>query len=151
MPFNTRPRVPDAATITQRMIDGSAAAGQKFVEGALAPRRDPVQAAIKANARYKANTLAAINEDRFVKGLQGVDNEQTIAVISSIGAQAYTQGVAARKAKIARRNEQMNPILAANCATIDGMPAVTDQDREARMLANLRNMRQMGKTLRGQK
>ena len=149
MAFATRPRVPSAADTAKRMVDGAASAGQRFVDGALAPRRDPIEAAKKSVARYNTNTQKAIAEGRFLKGLQGVDVEAMCNTIRQIGASAYVQGIQARQGKIETKLAKMAPLMEAHLRTIDAMPASTDQEREARVIANIRGMKDIGTKLRG--
>jgi hypothetical protein len=130
------------------MVEGVNAAGSRWVEGIKNPRRDPQQAALKATARYKEQTLKAINEGRYEQGVAAYSVDQMIATVDALGANVYTQGVATRVHKIEAAQGVLLPLMARHLATIDAMPAVTDADREARMLANMRGMKQVGTDFR---
>lgn len=132
-----------------KMITRAQAAGADWLAGVTNPSRDPVQAAIKANAKYKAQMSASIAQDKWVKAMAKVDSSTIVAVATAIGAQGYANGIAARTAKINAVVADLQPRVAALKASILNMPDVTDADREARMLAAKRGMQTIGKVRRG--
>lgn len=140
----TGPRVPSAADWSAKMQSRAAAAGDAWVKGALNPRRDPVQAALAANDRRVARLQASIAAKTWEGAMQKVDPAQTAATITAVGAQGYANGIRNRGAKIDAAIAKLQPLVAANAAAIDAMPAKTDADMEARMLANLRGMKALG-------
>lgn len=144
MAGSTGPRVPSAADWSAKMQTRAAAAGDAWVKGALNPRRDPVAAALAANDRRIARIQASITNKTWEGAMAKVDPAQTAATISAVGAQGYANGIRNRAAKIDASIAKLQPLVAAHAATIDNMPAKTDADMEARMLANLRGMKVIG-------
>jgi len=143
MPFQQGPRFTPAAERTANMLAGVQANAQKWQAHVLAPKRNPKQAALAANQKYKNAMTEAIQQDRFAKGISNYDEDAAIATIQQIGATNLVNGVAARQPKIERANQALDAKLAAHLRSIDAMPTNTPQEREAKMLANLRGMRGM--------
>jgi len=150
-PANIRPTMPDPSASAARMVSQAQAGQQRYVDGASSPRRNAKQAALAATARYKSKMLEALNAGSWEKGIQGYDEDQMLETIRSIGGQAYAQGIAGRADKIrdafTRLYAKMGPLV----QQVRNLPANTDTEREARMLAMSRGMRQIGKELQGQK
>jgi hypothetical protein len=57
--------------------------------------------------------------------------------------------LAARKSKLVAKLTKMAPLLTAHKAKMDSMPTATDSDRQAKMIANLQGMKEIGKQLAG--
>ena len=148
-PVNIRPTLPSSDELAKRMVDGATAAQQKYVDGALNPRRSAKGEALKANARYKAKMQEVLAGDLWLKGIEGINEDQMMAVIQSIGGTAYVQGIQARQVTIKAAFDQLVPLLTSLINKVRAMPAATDADREARMLANMRGLKDIGKQLRG--
>ena len=52
-----------------RMLAGVQATADRFVSGMKNPRRNPKQAALAANGKWKDKTQKAIQQDRFARGV----------------------------------------------------------------------------------
>jgi len=150
-PITVRPSGFDSAAIAKKTTDRAQAAGQDWLTGVLNPRKDPKAAAIASNAHYKQSMQTALNEDAFLKGVQGIDLDQMATTINALGASVYTQGVAARQAKLAAAWQKYGPLLGDLQARVNAMPNVTDADRENKAIAMMRGLKLIKKQLRGQK
>jgi hypothetical protein len=140
----TGPRVPSAQDWADKMVARAANAGSDWVKGSLAPRKDPVQAALAANAKRIARFQQSVTDKTWEGAMARVDQTQTAATITAVGAQGYANGVQARKGKIAASITRLQPLVAAHVEAMDKMPVATDADAENKMLANVRGMRKIG-------
>ncbi len=141
----TGSRIPSADAWSKKQIERAAAAGNDWLDGTLNPRRDPVAAALAANDRRVARIQQSIADKTWEGAMKRVDAAATEATIRAVGAQGYANGVRARTDKIQSAVARLQPLVAAHVATIDALPAKSDADMEARMVANLRGMRAIGK------
>lgn len=140
----TGPRVPSASDWTDKMVTRAQNAGQDWVKGALAPRKDPIAAALAANQKRITRFNQSVTAKTWEGALAKVDPAQTAATIAAVGAQGYAQGVAARKGKIGAAIARLQPLVADHVAKMDAMPVNTDADAEAKMIANVRGMKALG-------
>jgi hypothetical protein len=127
------------------MQDRAAAAGNDWVAGSLAPKRDPVQAAIAANDLRVARLQQSIADKTWEASMARVDSNARDATIQAVGAQGYANGIRNRSGKIDTAIAKLQPLVAAHVAKIDSLPRKTDADMEARMVQNLRGMKGVGK------
>lgn len=141
--------VPDASRWAKNQLEGSAAAGQKWVDGIQRPSGNFKERAIAAAGKHKTRTTEALNEDRYRKGMAKVSEDEAIATAVAVGASGYTNGVAARSAKIMRVVTELQPMVATLKRALDAMPQENDAQREAKMLAAKRGMQEIGKRRRG--
>jgi hypothetical protein len=140
-PVSLGSRVPSGEEMAANMVAGAQANQQKWLERTMHPRKDPIAGMKGANATYKARTQEAIAQDRYAKGVANIDETEMYATIQKRGGQAFASGVADRQGKITKKMIALAPKIAAVATAIDRMANVTDADREARMLANVRGMR----------
>lgn len=132
---------PDGARMAEKMLRNVARSAQDYVTGVQNPRADFKAAALAANGKWKDSVQRAAAEDRFAKGMQGVDVAEAIRIATSDGGAAFTAGVAKRKDKITAAMNRLAPKLGAISQQIRQMPQNTPEDRAQRMLRNLELMR----------
>lgn len=142
------PRVPEVEDIVAKHSTRTAAAGQAWKDGVLRPKKDPIQAAIAAKGKWATKLQAAIQDDSFAKGLAAVDEEEMVRIIEATDPSVFTGGVARREGKYRAKMEKTRPMVLALAEEIDKMPQDTEAQREARMLAATRGMREIGKRLK---
>jgi hypothetical protein len=140
---------PDAAMMTEKYLRNTANATSDYVRGVQNPRRDPKQAAVAAAGKWRDKVQQAIQRDAFRRGVSNYDSAAAIQAATSDGGAAYSAGIQKRSTKIANAFQKLAPALASVSQTIQGMPQDTDAQREARMVANLRAMRDVGVRIRG--
>jgi hypothetical protein len=148
-PYNLGARVLTADKWKDKMIKRATAAGEDWLNGVLNPSRNPREAAIKANAKRKDKLAKAEADEKWLKAMNAVDEEATIDTIKKVGSSGFVAGIQAREAKITKKIEKLQPLIASVAATIDAMPDATEANREARMLTNLKLMREVGKKMAG--
>lgn len=120
-------------------LDGvNGVGGQRWVAGIQNPRAEFKSAALRNNEGWKAGVQKAVAEDKFKKGMEGVDVEAAIETAVKIGASGYQAGAAARADKFQKNTDAIAAKMGAVVQGVRGMPAKTDADREARMLAMVR-------------
>ena len=141
----TRVISPDAWK--KRQIDTLKAVGEaNYKVGIAKPRKDPIEAGIAAEEKYAANTKKAIDEGRRADALRKTNMAEWYKYTSDIGAGRLVEGVVKREAKVDRFVKTFQPMLVNHLSAIDALPDVSDSDREARMIENLRGL----KALKGQ-
>jgi len=132
-----------------KLIKRATAAASDWIDGIKSPSRDPVKAAIEADAKWKDRVMQAIKEDRRKKALEKVSHADIVAVVEKLGERAFVDGITAREAKIAKRIAELQPLVQAVSDAIQSMPDATDADREKRLLMARRLMIEVGKKRRG--
>ena len=134
----------------KRQIDTLKAVGEaNFKIGIASPRKDPIEAGIKAEDRFADAMKKAIEEKRRQKALEATNIDEWYAYTSTIGAPRLVEGVVKREKEVADFVNAWQPILSTHVAEIDKLPAVTDKDMEDRMLANLRGLKALKGKWRG--
>ena len=148
-PVTLSPRIPLAADMATKMVANATNAAENWLKGVMAPRKSAVGEAKAANAKYKTRMTESIADDRWVKGINAIDENQMYAIIQAGGSGVFSSGIQRRQAKIQAKLEKMRPLMLALAGTLDAMPTATDQQREAKMIAARRGMIEVGKRLRG--
>lgn len=143
-----RPPLPDPAEHTKRLIEGVQGATERYREGVRNPRANFKEEALKAKGAWKDGVTKAIAEDSFAKGINQVNADDAIELAATIGADSLAAGVAARAKKIEEKATKMRPLMSAVIQQVRSMPADTEAQRDARVLAQIKGSREVGKKLR---
>lgn len=147
-PVALSPPVITEADWVNKQVKNTLAAGDLWEKNTLAPRKDPVAAAIAANAKRKANLEEAERKDKWMKSMKQVDMTARQETIKAVGAAGFKRGVEARRTKIATKVKKLRPLVMAVKETVAGLPGDTPDQREAKMVANLHMMRDVGDAMR---
>lgn len=134
----------DPAAIAAKQVSRSVAAQPEFVSGVNNPTRDWKQSTLKADAKRKAALEEAEKEGRWAKGVGRQTTADWQARTAGVGADRYAQGVQNSADKTANFWNIQVPKLKAVQAAVEAMPDTTPQQREQRMLENLRKMKTTG-------
>lgn len=148
-PVTLGSRVLSAADWSKKQQTRAIAAAEDWMNGVLHPTVIPSEAAIKANAKRIDKLAQAEKEGKWLKAMQKVNPDEMYEIIKAVGSAGYKSGIEARKVKIDRVVNELQPLVASVAATIDAMPQATDADREKRLIAGRRLMIEVGKKLRG--
>ena len=140
---------PDPARTAAKLVERTQAAAADYVYGVQNPRRDPRAAAVAAKGKSANNLQAAIQNDSYGKAVARYDLGEAVAIATSDGGAAFTQGVAKRANKIARVHQTLMPQLAGISSRIQQMPQDTEAARRARMNENLSAMIALGRARKG--
>lgn len=114
---------------------------RNYAVGIAHPKKDPIDAGIKAEKKYAANTKKAIDEERRAKALAKTSMAEWYKYASELGEGRLVDGVVKREAKVSDFVRNFQPMLVDHLSKIDAMDDVTDKDREDRMLSNLRGLK----------
>jgi hypothetical protein len=112
-----------------------------YIAGIASPKADPIAAGIKAEGKYAEETRKAIDSGARAKALGKTSMAEWYQYASALGADKLVDGVVKREAKVTAFVTAFQPMLTTNLGRIDAMSDVTDGDREARMLENLRGLK----------
>jgi hypothetical protein len=140
---------PDPARTAEKLVRRAQGAASDYVAGMQNPKRDPVQAAIRAKGKYADKVQEAIRNDSYARGVGKQNYAEAVQIATGDGGSAYTSGVSKRVAKIQRVHQDLMPRLGAVSQSIQQMPQDSDGQREARLLAARRAMIAVGKARKG--
>lgn len=138
----------DPQRMTQRYLDGVQATPQRYVEGVQNPRRDPVESAVRAAGKWANRTQEAIRNRSYEAGVRNQDRAEAVRIATEDGGAAWAAGAQKRANKVARAFQVLAPLISNVSQQVQNMPQDTPEQREQRMLANLRHMREVGKQFR---
>jgi hypothetical protein len=134
--------VPEPADWVKRQIDTLKSVGRtNYLAGIKSPKRDPIKAAIDAQGRYEEQMKKDEVLKRRKASLEKVTSAEWLAMAETLGPDKLVDGVVKRQYKVERFVSKFQPLLKAHVAAIQSKPDVTDSDREARMLDNLRGLK----------
>jgi hypothetical protein len=131
----------DATRWSDKLLARVQNSGPDWEAGVAAPRRSPVTAMKAANGKWKANVQKAVAEDRWNKAIGGLTDAAIAAAAKAAGGARFVSGVTSRADKIHAAIAKLQPKVSALSARIQALPQDNDQQRETRMLENLRGMR----------
>ena len=134
-------RIPDAASVAQKWVTRTSAASQDYADGVAQTDKDPTALAIAAIPRMRQRVIEAIDSGKVAAGLRNVGKLGWQQAVLSKGVQNFSTGVTAAQDKV---QAAFGPLLAFETTLqrqVLAMPANTDAEREARMLAWIRGMR----------
>jgi hypothetical protein len=138
--------LPTAQEVAAKWKQRTAAAAQDYADGVAKTDKDPTALAIAAGPRYLANVQAAFQSGKWANGLRRSGKQGWQAAVAAKGATNFSNGVNNAEAKVVDAFGQLLAFEQNALNTIASMPNVTDTDRENRMLAWVRAMRQFKKT-----
>lgn len=147
MPFKVQ-RIKDPAQSADKYKRKTEQAGPDLLAGFQSPRKDPKKAAQDAAPKWKTRIEDAIKNDRFKINVGKYDENEALATMEAVGIDAYVKGTAARLPKVKRTMTKLAAAQLVIAQHIDGMPNVTDADREARSLYQQREMRKLKGTFK---
>ena len=136
--------IPDAQSFADKWVTRTSAASQDYAAGVAQTDKDPSALAIAAQARLLSNFQQAVQSGKWANRVRASGKAGWQSAVASKGVANFQNGVSAARDKVAAA---AGPLLAfeANLQRqVQGMPNVTDADREARALAWIRGMRQYG-------
>jgi hypothetical protein len=136
--------IPDAQSYADKWVTRTSAASQDYAQGVAQTDKDPSALAIAAQARLLSNFQSAVQSGKWANRLRASGKAGWQSAVAAKGVANFQNGVSAARDKVAAA---AGPLLAFESnlqRQVSGMPNVTDADREARMLAWTRGMRQYG-------
>lgn len=137
-------RLPSAADISTKMIERSRGATAAWEAGVQNPSKSPVEEMKKSGKKWELGVQNAIAKKLWDKAVAKLTDEEIATAAAKIGGATWAAGIANREDKIKRAFELFIPRLEALLRRIDALPTDTPEQREAKMVANLRGMRELG-------
>jgi hypothetical protein len=133
--------LPTAQAVAEKWATRAGAASQDYVAGVQGTDKDPTALAIANQQRLKTNFNAAVDSGLWAQRLRDVGASGWKAAVAAKGGNNYSTGVNAAKDKVQQAFSALLAYEGSGLSTILAMPSATDADREARMLAWTRYMR----------
>jgi hypothetical protein len=131
----------DASAVAAKWQSRTSGAQQDYVDGVNNTQKDPTQLAINAQARLLTNFQQAVNSGKWANRLRAVGKGGWQAAVDA-KANNFSTGVNAATAKVTAAFQPLLQYENNLQQQVDAMPNITDTDRENRMLAWVRGMRQ---------
>jgi hypothetical protein len=130
----------DAAAVASKWQSRTAGAQQAYVDGVNNTQKDPTQLAINNQARLLTNFQNAVNSGKWANRLRAVGKAGWQSAVDA-KANNFSTGVNAAVSKVTAAFQPLLQYENTLQQQVDSMPDVTDTDRENRMLAWVRGMR----------
>jgi len=140
---------PDPARTAAKLVERASAATADYVYGMQNPKRNPVEAAIRAEGKYEDKLRAAMANKSYSKGVRKQNYSEAVATATGDGGSAYAAGLTKRVPKIQRVHADLMPRLGALSQAIQSMPQDTEAQREQRLLAARKGAIAIGKARKG--
>lgn len=132
--------------ILNRWKTRTAASTNEYKAGVMAVTENPAQKAIQAIPKYQAGVQAAIDSGKLQRGLSRVTLQSWQQAAATTGAARLATGVQKGETKMNNFLTQFIPFQANVTASVRAMPSTTPEDREARMLEQVRRTRKFVRT-----
>ena len=136
----------------EKQLDTLTKVGRKnYLLGIAYPKKDPIVEgkSDKSEARYAAETRAAIDEGRRKKALDPLTIDDWYPYARDIGADILVSGVTKREAKVAKFINPWQPMLVTHLGKIDPKPVETLEERIAKSADNIRGLAALRGTWKG--
>ena len=130
----------DAAAVASKWQSRTSGAQQAYVDGVNNTQKDPTQLAINNQARLLTNFQNAVNSGKWANRLRAVGKAGWQSAVDA-KANNFSTGVNAAVSKVTAAFQPLLQYENTLQQQVDSMPDVTDTDRENRMLAWVRGMR----------
>lgn len=127
----------------EKQISTIKSVGRKnYLTGIAFPKKDPIAAGKSdgAEARYAAETRAAIDEGRRQKALAPLTIDDWYPFARDIGADILVDGVVKREAKVAKFVNKFQPELVSLLADVDKKPVETLEERISKSADTIRGL-----------
>jgi mevalonate kinase len=125
----------------KKQVERARVATDEYKLGVANPDRDPIKAALDANAKRIAKLQDSIAKKTWETKMSKLTIEDWRTPASTKGADRFASGVESARPKIEKFVTSWQPKLAAIQAAVRALPEVTDADREKRMIENLRRLK----------
>lgn len=136
--------VKSASRWASQQINNAKSGADDWLDGIHNPSRDPIKAAIDSEKKWENNTMDAIKNKKFVKGLQGKSLQDITSVVDKLGSSVFSAGIEAREQKITNTVNSLQPKVQAVSDAIQAMPDDTPEARKNRLLAARELMLKLG-------
>lgn len=136
----------DPVKVTENQIAGVRNNVQKYVDSIGDVKEAPGKKAARKKEKYRANVLA--NVDKWASNVADQDLGDWQAITIKKGGDRIASGMEEARPKILAFQQQFQPFVANVKKELDEMADATPEQREQKMLANVRKMRTFKRTRR---
>jgi hypothetical protein len=133
--------IPSATDVVAKWQQRASAAQSDYAAGVQNTDKDPTQLAIAAGPRYLQRVTESFNNGKWANGLRRVGKSGWQAAVAAKGVNNFVTGINAATDKATASFTRLLSYETTLQGQINAMPNNTDADREARMLAWVRGMR----------
>jgi len=148
-PYTIGARVISPEEWAKKQTERASRAADEWLKRTLNPRKDPIEAALKANGKRKDRLMEAEKLGKWEAAMKKISTDDWAKSVEAVGSDFYRRGVENKAHKVEKVVKELQPLVVALAETIDKMPQTTDADREKRMLAARKGMIEIGKKRRG--
>lgn len=118
---------------------------EAFKDGVNGVKVAPTQKAAQNVEKYRAGVMRAIDDGSFVDNLNKVTLADWQQATADKGSRNYQNGISSISPRAAKNMADQQQYAEQVSVEIASMPSLTESDMEARMLANVRKMREFKK------
>jgi len=133
--------IPPKDWVDRQITTLKAVGEDNYAKGISMPKKDPIEAGIAAEGKYKDKMKKVLEDGSRAKGLEKTDMSEWYNYATTIGKGRIVEGVVLREAKVNDFVSKFQPLLTDHVSKIDAIKDVSDKDREDRMLENLRGLK----------
>lgn len=127
-----------------KLVQRASAAADDYRKGIQRVQRPPGEAAAAAQDKMLTNVQQAVSSGRWASRVRAVSLSDWQQRTADVGAQRYSQGIAAARPKIEARAAQLLSAVDAASAKVRSMPSTTKEQRIARSVAFQQAMTKLG-------
>ena len=131
----------NASVIAKKMVENAKRSTEAYREGVLNPIRGAATAALAAADKRAEAVRRSLDNKTWEKAMATISDDYVKRKAADVGSGRYASGVEAAKDKIENFWNKWTPHLEEIRSKIQTMPDISDTDREARMIENLKAMR----------
>lgn len=132
--------------ILSKWKSNTAGATTAYKAGVMSVTENPAQKAIAAIPKYVAGVQAAVDSGKLQRGLGRVTLQSWQQAAATTGASRLASGVQKGEAKMNAFLSQFIPFQQSVTQAVRAMPSTTPEDREQRMLEQVRRTRRFQRT-----
>jgi hypothetical protein len=132
--------------VLQKWKTNTGGATNAYKAGVMAVTTNPAQLAAQAVDKYVAGVQEAIQSGKYQRGLGRVTLQSWQQAAINVGAGRLASGVQKGEQKMNGFLTQFLPFQQAVTASVRAMPSTTPEDREQRMLEQVRRTRKFQRT-----
>ncbi len=137
-------RLIDAGSWVEKQLRGISSVGREnYIAGVRHPKADPIAEGIKAQGRYETKMKDPAVLKRREDQLRKTNINEWVTIAETLGADTLVDGVVKRRPKVERKIAALRAALGTHLAKIDAMASDTDAQREAKVIANLKGLREL--------
>lgn len=138
--------LPSGQEVAAKWKTRTTGAAQDYGDGVAKTDKDPTALAIAAGPRLLANFTRSFNDGTWANGLRRSGKQGWQDGVREKGVANFSRGVEAAEPKVATAFATLLAFEQGLLTRVSSMPNVTDTDRENRMLAWVRGMRDYKKS-----